>query len=85
MSLVLEQSYSLHRVFNRRDKLFRRVAPKFVDKKLVDDAVNELVSEVCVVMPSSISKPVIFQSLFDLVGETPTKQMLFDTLWRLGR
>ena len=84
MSLVLEQLYSLHRVFNRRDKLFRRVAAKFVDKKLVDDAISELVSEVCDVMPSSISKPVIFQSLFDLVGETPTKQMLFDTLWRLA-
>ena len=79
MSLVLEQSYSLHRVFNRRDKLFRRVAPKFVGKRLVDDTINELVSDVCSEMPSSISTPVIFQSLFDLVGEVPTKQLLFDT------
>ena len=84
MSLVLEQSYSLHRVFNRRDKLFRHVAAKFVGKQLVDDTINELVSEVCVVMPSSIPRPVIFQSLFDLVGETPTSQVLFDTFWRLA-
>ncbi len=84
MSSVLEQSYSLHRVFNRRDKLFRRVAPKFLGKKLVDDTINELVSEVCEVMPSSISRPVIFQSLFGLVGESPTKQELFDTFWRLA-
>ena len=84
MSLVLEQSYSLHRVFNRRDKLFRRVAPKFVGKRLVDDTINELVSDVGSEMPSSISTPVIFQSLFDLVGEVPTKQLLFDTLWRLA-
>jgi len=84
MSLVVEQSYSLHLVFNRRDKLFKRLGGRFADKDLVGDTLNELVSGVCALMPASVPRPVVFQSMFDLVGIAPTRQMLFDVFWRLA-
>tara|TARA_R110002020_G_scaffold276042_2_gene491256 strand:- start:19630 stop:20391 length:762 start_codon:yes stop_codon:yes gene_type:complete len=35
-------------------------------------------------MPSGIPKEMIFQSLFELAGESPSREMLFDTFWRLS-
>jgi hypothetical protein len=84
MSLIVEEHYSTYRVFQQRDKLFNQLGRRFANQCITDDLLGELVDGVCASMPPVISKSVISQSLFELAGESPAREMLFDTFWRLS-
>ena len=84
MSLVVDEGYSLHRIFNRRDKLFQQLGSRFANQRITDDVLSDLASGVHSFLPAAIPLPAVFQSLFELAGEIPTKDELFNTFWRIA-
>lgn len=84
MSLTVDNSYSLHRVFNRRDKLFQRLGSRFVGRRITEGVLDDFVDDLCSLLPPAIPRLAISQSLFELTGEIPTKERMFQACWRLA-
>jgi hypothetical protein len=83
MSLVVNERYSVSQVLKRRDRLFSQLKG-FADTRITDDTLTDLVDGVCMGMPVTVRKHLISQSLFELIGEVPDREMLFNTFWRLS-
>jgi hypothetical protein len=83
MSLVASERYVVGQILQRRDRLFSQLKG-FADKRITDDVLLELVAGVCRGMPVSVRKHFVSQSLFELIGEVPNRETLFNTFWRLS-
>lgn len=83
MSLVAEARYPAGQVLRRRNRLFAELG-HFAGLKITSEVLNDLVDSVCRVLPSTIPRTLLFQSLFELIGETPDREALFNTAWRLA-
>jgi len=84
MSLIVEEYYLVSSVLRCRDRLFAKLGKDFACQRITDNLLSDLVDGVCAILPSTIPKPMVFQSLFELAGESPSQEMLFNTFWRLS-
>jgi len=84
MSLIVEEYYLVGSVLRCRDRLFAKLGSDFACQCTTDDILSDLVDGVCSMLPSAIPRSAVSQSLFELAGESPSQEMLFNTFWRLA-
>jgi hypothetical protein len=77
-------AFSYQRILARRDKIFFTALHPYIDALLTGDTVHDVCTDIVAVLPASVSKGAVFESIRVLAGTRLIRKAAGELAWRLA-
>lgn len=78
------KGFSFGRVRHRRDRLFAQALRSYIDARIVGETIPDLCNDIGAVLPQTISRDALYESIRVLAGTTLTRKDAMELSWRLA-